>query len=63
MHLLAISLMYGTLAMGFDICRFYQCCQLGICGYDGVRAYTSALLLLNLVLPMDQDIVGHYLPH
>ena len=47
-HMLAVSLMFGTLAMGFDISvGFIGVANWGYAGLMGLGAYTSALLLIN----------------
>ncbi len=49
LYLLAVSLMYGTLAMGFDLSAgFISVANWGYAAMMGLGAYTSALLLINL---------------
>jgi len=49
LHILAVSLMFGTLAMGFDLSAGYiSVANWGYAAMMGLGAYTSALLLINL---------------
>ncbi|MFZ5945625.1 MAG: branched-chain amino acid ABC transporter permease [Bacillota bacterium] len=49
LHLLVVSLMFGTLAMGFDLSAgFIGVANWGYAGLMGLGAYTSALLLTKL---------------
>lgn len=49
LHLLAVSLMFGTLAMGFDLSAgFISVANWGYAALMGLGAYTSALLLMKL---------------
>ena len=48
-HLLIISLMYGTLAMGFDLSAgFINIANFGYSAFMGIGAYTSGLLATRL---------------
>lgn len=49
LHLLVVSLMFGTLAMGFDLSAgFIDVANWGYAALMGLGAYTSALLLMKL---------------
>lgn len=49
LRLLVVSLMFGTLAMGFDLSAgFISVANWGYAGLMGLGAYTSALLLMKL---------------
>jgi len=49
LHLLAVSLMFGTLAMGFDLSAgFISVANWGYAAMMGLGAYTSGLLLMRL---------------
>lgn len=60
LRLLIMSLMFGTLAMGFDLSAgFIGVANWGYSGLMGLGAYTSALLLVNLgVSPWIGTIAG-----
>lgn len=60
LRLLVISLMFGTLAMGFDLSAgFINVANWGYSGLMGLGAYTSALLLMNLgISPWIGTIAG-----
>lgn len=48
-HLMISSLMFGTLAMGFDLSAgFINIANFGYSAFMGVGAYTSGLLMMNL---------------
>lgn len=48
-HLLIISLMFGTLAMGFDFTGgFINVANFGYCAFQGLGAYTSAIVVARL---------------
>lgn len=49
MHMLVVCLMFGTLAMGFDLSAgFIGVANWGYAALMGLGAYTSALLLMRL---------------
>ncbi|ATW23743.1 branched-chain amino acid ABC transporter permease [Candidatus Formimonas warabiya] len=60
LHLLVISLMFGTLAMGFDLSAgFINVANWGYSGLMGLGAYTSALLLMKMgISPWIGTIAG-----
>lgn len=48
-HLIITSLMFGTLAAGFDFTGgFINVANFGYCAFQGLGAYTSALMVLKL---------------
>ncbi|MBC2727090.1 branched-chain amino acid ABC transporter permease [Desulfosporosinus sp.] len=63
LRLLVISLLFGTLAMGFDLSAGYiDVANWGYAGLMGLGAYTSALLLTNLgISPWIGTLAGAFM--